>query len=60
MRRREVITGLTGVAWPLVARAEGAERMRRVGLLIGDAATELTAGPAFREGMAKRGWVEGR
>src|SRR4029077_591503 len=65
MRRREIIT-LLGVAaaWPLAARAQQSERVRRVGVLLGggsegDAPT-LTRIGAFRQGLAKLGWVEER
>ena len=34
MRRREFIAGLGGAAtWPVVARAQGVERIRRIGVL---------------------------
>jgi len=65
MRRREFITLLGGAAaaWPLGARAQQGERVRRVGMLHG--ATELDKSTSdrisvFREGLAKLGWVEPR
>jgi ABC-type uncharacterized transport system substrate-binding protein len=63
-RRREFITLLGGAAatWPIVARAQQGERMRRIGLLMngsaGSAMDELLAG--FRKGMQELGHVEGR
>ena len=65
MRRREFITLLGGAAaaWPLYARAQQAERVRRLGVLMPtgerDPETQLRVG-ALREGLQKLGWVEGR
>jgi putative ABC transport system substrate-binding protein len=57
LRRREVIAALGGaVAWPLAARAQQAERLRRVGVLFGGAYQNVAA---FRERLAMLGWVEG-
>src|SRR5262245_47057597 len=61
MRRREFITLLGGAAvvWPLGARAQQSERMRRIGVLMGYAENDSEAQAwvaAFREG----GWMEGR
>src|SRR5262249_53923493 len=64
-RRREFITLLGGVvaAWPLAARAQQAERMRRIGMLVPyakddpDMQARLSA---FRHGLQALGWVEGR
>jgi putative ABC transport system substrate-binding protein len=65
IKRREFITLLCGtaVAWPLAARAQQIDRMRRIGALIAfakdDSETEERLA-GFRQGLAKRGWVEGR
>ena len=64
MRRREFI-GLIGggAAWPLVARAQQSERMRRVAVVMqyveSDPQGQLRAA-AFRGGLEKAGWVTGR
>ena len=65
MKRREFITLLGGAAatWPLAARAQQAERVRRIGVLMGLAEDdpEIKARfAAFRQGLEKRGWSEGR
>ena len=62
MSRREFIALLGGVAvaWPLAARAQQAERVRRIAVLLTGALAER--GPYFRafsEAMAKLGWIEG-
>jgi putative ABC transport system substrate-binding protein len=65
VRRRQFITLLGGAAvWPLAARAQQPERMRRVGFLVG------TYGQTDREGQdriavfldtfRKLGWSDGR
>jgi putative ABC transport system substrate-binding protein len=64
MRRREVLTALGAAAtWPLAARAQQAERMQRIGVLVGSAEDEsdIQARLAgFRQGLEKLGWSEGR
>ncbi len=64
MRRREFITLLRGVAvsWPLTARAQQPERMRRIGVLqvINESDPELQRRIAvFVQGLQKFGWREG-
>ena len=64
MRRREFITllGSTAVAWPLAARAQQPE-MRRIGVLMGYAESDRQGQAnvaAFRMGLQKLGWTEGR
>jgi len=65
MRRREFITMLGGVAaaWPLAARAQQRERMRRVGVLMPGAADDpefQARMTAFLQGLAQLGWLDGR
>src|SRR3974390_156039 len=64
MRRRDFITILGGSAiWPFAARAQQSERVRRIGVLMahpeGDPEFQ-TYVAAFREGLQKLGWTEGR
>jgi putative ABC transport system substrate-binding protein len=65
MKRRVFITLLGGaaVAWPLAARAQQADRVRRVGLLMNGAAIETAPQSyvaAFVQGLRQLGWVEGQ
>ena len=59
MQRREFITLLGGavVAWPIAARAEEAEKARRIGFLrVGSPPAAFIGG--FRQGMREQGLVE--
>jgi putative ABC transport system substrate-binding protein len=64
MRRREFIAGLgSAAAWPAVARAQQRDRMRRIGVLIGNSAGDSAARSwveAFREALIRSGWIESR
>src|SRR4051794_39710410 len=64
IRRREFIVALGGTAaWPLAARAQQGERMRRVGMLLRLAEQGEEAKlrvQAFRLGLRDLGWNEGR
>jgi putative tryptophan/tyrosine transport system substrate-binding protein len=64
MLRREFITGLgSAVAWPVVARAQQADRMRRIGVLMYKAEIDpegMALVSAFRQGLAESGWIDGR
>jgi putative tryptophan/tyrosine transport system substrate-binding protein len=64
MRRRDFIKVIgSTVAWPLAARAQQPERMRRIGVLMAYAESDQE-GRAFlaasREELKKLGWAEGR
>jgi putative tryptophan/tyrosine transport system substrate-binding protein len=64
MRRRDFLGVLGGAAaWPLVARAQQTERMRRIGVLMpypeGSAATQPQL-MAFRDALSGLGWTAGQ
>jgi putative ABC transport system substrate-binding protein len=63
MRRRDFITLLGGAAtaWPIAARAQRDERVRRIGVLTSGLAAEDVPGLAvFLQGMRELGWTESR
>ena len=64
LRRRQFITLLGGAAaWPVVARAEQSDQVRRIGVLMGYPESDWDARAwyaAFREVLQKLGWTEGR
>jgi putative ABC transport system substrate-binding protein len=65
MQRRNFITLLGGVAvtWPLAARSQQGERMRRVGMLlpatVNDSEYPMLVN-AFVRGLEQLGWIDGR
>src|SRR6516165_7628167 len=64
MKRRKFITLLgSAAAWPLVARAQQPERMRRIGVLMSRAADDPQAQArlaAFQQALQQLGWNDGR
>jgi putative ABC transport system substrate-binding protein len=65
MKRRDFITLLGGAAatWPLAARAQQAERMRRIGVLMNRAADDPQGQArlkAFQQALQQLGWSDGR
>jgi putative ABC transport system substrate-binding protein len=60
VKRREFITLLGGTAaWPLAARAQQSERMRRIGVLTADAEDDPGVKArlaAFQQGLDRLGW----
>src|SRR3974390_2498421 len=64
LKRRQFITLLAGAAaWPLAARAQQPERVRRIGVLMNRAAGD-PQGPArlsaFQQALQQLGWIDGR
>jgi putative ABC transport system substrate-binding protein len=65
MKRRAFITVLGGAAaaWPLAARAQQAERMRRVGVLMNVTESDRRYGSylvAFQQALRGFGWIDGQ
>ena len=65
MKRREFITLLGGaaVAWPLAARAQQPDRVRRIGVLMSNAegsAEGQARVAALVKGLEQLGWSDGR
>ena len=64
MRRREFITLLGGAvaAWPLAARAQESERVRRIGVLTSSSMQDLATQARFaalQQGLQQLGWTDG-
>src|SRR5262245_51599617 len=64
IRRREFITLLGGAAaWPVAARAQQGQQVRRIGVLMGLVASDPEAQShmaVFERGLRELGWVKGR
>jgi hypothetical protein len=67
MRRREFITllGSAATGWPLAARAQQPDRVRHIGVFVGNAesAADPIAGETlrqFREAFQQAGWIAGK
>src|SRR5262245_66304262 len=63
--RRELLAALGGAAagWPLAARAQQGDRVRRIGVLMGYADSDPEGHAfiaAFQEGLQQLGWTVGR
>ena len=67
MRRREFITLFGGAAaanaWPVAARAQQPEGVRRIGAMFGGSESNPDIQPwlaAFLQGLTQSGWIDGR
>jgi putative ABC transport system substrate-binding protein len=64
MNRRELVTLVAGAAaWPLAARAQQGDRVRRIGVLMGFDENDPVAKAmvaAFTQALAGLGWSDGR
>jgi putative ABC transport system substrate-binding protein len=65
IRRRDLITllGSAAAAWPLAARAQQGNRVRRIGVLMPYDENDPLAKPqvsAFTQALAELGWIDGR
>ena len=64
IRRREFLGGLGGAAaWPLAARAQQGDRVRRIGVLTSGDENNSVSKPllsAFTQALVSLGWTAGR
>jgi putative tryptophan/tyrosine transport system substrate-binding protein len=65
MRRRDFITliGGVGASWPLVSQAQQHDEVRRIGVIVNEAADDPEAQAtvaAFKQTLQQLGWSEGR
>jgi putative ABC transport system substrate-binding protein len=64
VKRRTFIAGLgSAAAWPVVAQAQQGDRVRRIGVLMNEAAVEATTQAelaAFVQGLRQLGWIDGK
>lgn len=65
IKRRAFLTGLGGAAavWPLAARAQQTEKMRRIGVLLNRSANDPEGQArlaAFQQGLHQLGWIDGQ
>ncbi len=65
MRRRDFIRAISGAvaAWPIAARGQQPERVRRIGVLLPGVAADLENQnriAAFQQGLQELGWTDGR
>ena len=64
MKRRAFIAGFgSAAAWPVVARAQQGERMRRIGVLMNLTADDPEIPARFNalaQGLQQLGWIVGR
>src|SRR5690242_16495205 len=63
MRRRQFLGAIAGAAaWPLIARAQPADRVRRIGVLFTlaeDDPESLVRRAAFEQALKELGWING-
>ena len=64
MRRRELFRFLGGaaVAWPLIARGQQGQQVRRIGMLVNGPETDAEVAArvsAFKNGLRDLGWIPG-